>query len=57
MDRSEQDAVGRTAIKKKCFKYWLNTIDIKYSRRMLPKLISSSSEIDLKIPMRKLTIY
>jgi hypothetical protein len=39
MDRSEEEAVGRATIKKKCCKYWLNTIDIKYSRRMLQNLI------------------
>jgi hypothetical protein len=45
MDRIEQEALARAAVKKKHSK-GLNTIDMKYSRRMLQKSISSSSEID-----------
>jgi len=44
-DRMEQEALARAAVKKKYGK-GAKTIEIKYSRRILQKSISSSSEFD-----------
>ena len=45
IDRSEQEAVGRTTIKKKFCKYWLNTMDKQYSRRIIQNSIVGQVKI------------